>query len=68
MTETLAQAPFTVTAGPLRHAQYAQLAASALGTLLSRFPQLRLAPPAEQLTYRPGVLMNGLTALSVILR
>ncbi|HET9117974.1 MAG TPA: hypothetical protein VFN75_07865 [Pseudonocardiaceae bacterium] len=28
MTETLAQAPFTVTAGPLRHARYAELAAS----------------------------------------
>ncbi len=39
-----------------------------LGTLLSRFPRLRLAVPAEQLTYRPGVLMNGLTTLPVILR
>lgn len=29
MTEALAQVPFTVTAGPLRHAQYAELAASA---------------------------------------
>ncbi|MGH3777116.1 MAG: cytochrome P450 family protein [Pseudonocardiaceae bacterium] len=37
----------------------------ALGTLLSRFPRLRLAVPAEQLTWRPGVLMNGLTALPV---
>ena len=40
----------------------------ALGTLLARFPQLRLAVPAEQLTRRPGVLMNGLTALPVVLR
>jgi cytochrome P450 len=40
----------------------------ALGALLSRFPQLRLAVPVEQLIYRPGVLMNGLTTLPVILR
>lgn len=40
----------------------------ALGTLLSRFPQLRLAVPVEQLSYRPGVLMNGLTSLPVMLR
>jgi cytochrome P450 len=39
----------------------------ALGTLLSRFPRLRLAVPAEQLTRRPGVVMNGLTALPVLL-
>ncbi|MGH3887334.1 MAG: cytochrome P450 family protein [Pseudonocardiaceae bacterium] len=37
----------------------------ALGSLLTRFPRLRLAVPAEQLTWRPGVLMNGLTALPV---
>ncbi|MDQ4104823.1 MAG: cytochrome P450 [Actinomycetota bacterium] len=37
----------------------------ALGTLLARFPRLRLAVPAEQLTWRPGVLMNGLSALPV---
>ena len=37
----------------------------ALGTLLARFPRLRLAVPAEQLTWRPSVLMNGLTALPV---
>jgi cytochrome P450 len=39
----------------------------ALGTLLARFPRLRLAVPAQQLTWRPGVLMNGLTALPVAL-
>jgi cytochrome P450 len=37
----------------------------ALGTLLTRFPRLRLAVPAEQLTWRPSVLMNGLTTLPV---
>ena len=40
----------------------------ALGTLLTRFPGLRLAVPAEQLTRRPGVLLNGLNALPVCLR
>jgi cytochrome P450 len=40
----------------------------ALGTLLERFPRLRLAVPAEQLTWRPGVLMNGLDMLPVLLR
>jgi cytochrome P450 len=40
----------------------------ALGTLLTRFPRLRLAVPADQLTRTPGVLMNGLTALPVLLR
>jgi cytochrome P450 len=37
----------------------------ALGTLLARFPRLRLAVPAQQLTWRPGVLINGLVALPV---
>jgi len=37
----------------------------ALGTLLARFPRLRLAVPAEQLTWRPSVLFNGLAALPV---
>ena len=40
----------------------------ALGTLLTRFPRLRLAVPAEQLTRRPGVVMNGLAALPALLR
>ncbi|MGB9279965.1 MAG: cytochrome P450 [Pseudonocardiaceae bacterium] len=40
----------------------------ALGTLLARFPGLRLAVPAEQLTWRPGVLINGLDALPMYLR
>jgi cytochrome P450 len=40
----------------------------ALGALLARFPRLRLAVPADQLTWRPGVLINGLAALPVILR
>jgi cytochrome P450 len=39
----------------------------ALGTLLTRFPRLRLAAPAEQLTRRPGVLINGLDTLPVLL-
>ena len=39
----------------------------ALGTVLNRFPRLRLAVAPEQLTRRPGVLMNGLTALPVLL-
>ncbi|MGH3778526.1 MAG: cytochrome P450 family protein [Pseudonocardiaceae bacterium] len=37
----------------------------ALGTLLARFPRLRLAVPAEQLTWKPSVLMHALTALPV---
>jgi cytochrome P450 len=37
----------------------------ALGSLITRFPKLRLAGPAEQLTWRPSVLINGLTALPV---
>ena len=37
----------------------------ALGSLLARFPRLRLAVPPGQLTWLPGVLMNGLTALPV---
>ena len=37
----------------------------ALGALLARFPRLRLAVPTEQLVWKPGVLMNGLTALPV---
>ncbi|MGH3811373.1 MAG: cytochrome P450 family protein [Pseudonocardiaceae bacterium] len=37
----------------------------ALGTLLARFPRLRLTVPAEQLTWKPSVLMHGLTALPV---
>ena len=40
----------------------------ALGALLARFPRLRLAVPASQMTWRPGVLMNSLTKLPVILR
>ncbi|MGH3573052.1 MAG: cytochrome P450, partial [Pseudonocardiaceae bacterium] len=37
----------------------------ALGTLLARFPRLRLAVSAQQLTWREGVIMNGLAALPV---
>ncbi|MGH3801663.1 MAG: cytochrome P450 family protein, partial [Pseudonocardiaceae bacterium] len=37
----------------------------ALGSLLARFPRLRLAVPAEQLTWKPSVLINGLTLLPV---
>ncbi|MGH3872156.1 MAG: cytochrome P450 family protein [Pseudonocardiaceae bacterium] len=39
----------------------------ALGSLLARFPRLRLAVPADQLTWKSSVLMNGLTALPVAL-
>jgi cytochrome P450 len=39
----------------------------ALGTLLSRFPRLRLAVPTPQLTWRPSMVINSLTALPVIL-
>jgi cytochrome P450 len=36
-----------------------------LHTLFDRFPRLRLAVPAEDLTRLPGVIMNGLSALPV---
>lgn len=39
-----------------------------LGTLLARFPRLRLAVPAEQLDWQPGMLINGLSALPVAVR
>jgi cytochrome P450 len=39
----------------------------ALGGLLTRFPRLRLAVPTNQLTWRPSMLVNGLTALPVTL-
>jgi cytochrome P450 len=39
----------------------------ALGTLLARFPRLRLAVPTEQLIWQPSMLVNGLTALPVVL-
>jgi nocardicin N-oxygenase len=37
----------------------------ALGTLLARFPTLRLAVPAEQLRWRSGMLMRALEQLPV---
>ncbi|HJT04361.1 MAG TPA: cytochrome P450 [Pseudonocardiaceae bacterium] len=40
----------------------------ALGSLLTRFPRLRLAVPPEKLTWRPSVLMHSLTALPLILQ
>jgi cytochrome P450 len=40
----------------------------ALGSLLARFPQLRLAPPPDHLTWRPGMIMHRLDTLPVILR
>ncbi|MGH3916629.1 MAG: cytochrome P450 family protein [Pseudonocardiaceae bacterium] len=40
----------------------------ALGSLLARFPHLRLAVPPGDLTWRPGVLMHGLTTLPVVLQ
>jgi cytochrome P450 len=39
----------------------------AISSLLTRFPQLRLAIPPEHLTWRPGVIMHGLQMLPVIL-
>ena len=39
----------------------------ALGTLLARFPHLRLAVPSEALVRTPGLLMNGFAALPVVL-
>ncbi|PZG17578.1 cytochrome P450 family protein [Nonomuraea aridisoli] len=38
------------------------------GTLLDRYPDLRLAVPADTLTRTPSLIMNGLTALPVHLR
>ncbi|MGW0198038.1 hypothetical protein [Nonomuraea sp. NPDC003201] len=40
----------------------------AFRTLPDRFPDLRLAVPAESLTRTPSLLMNGLSALPVHLR
>jgi cytochrome P450 len=37
----------------------------ALGTLITRFPRMRLAVPPERLRRLPGLLMNGLAALPV---
>lgn len=39
----------------------------AIGTLLERFPQLRLAVSADDLRWKPGLLLHGLAALSVAL-
>jgi len=39
----------------------------ALGSLLDRFPRMRLAVPVEELQWRPGVLMRGLAHLPVLL-
>lgn len=40
----------------------------AIGTLLARFPELRLAVPADELTWKPGLLLHGLDMLPVALR
>lgn len=40
----------------------------AIGTLLDRFPRLRLAVPAAELTPQVSILMNGWAALPVALR
>lgn len=37
----------------------------ALGTLVQRFPNLRLAVPAEELPWRPGMIIRGLAKLPV---
>ena len=39
----------------------------ALGSLITRFPKLRLAVPAADLARTPGLLMNGLVDLPVLL-
>ncbi|MDL4820233.1 cytochrome P450 family protein [Actinomadura opuntiae] len=39
----------------------------AIGSVLARFPELRLAEPADGLEWRPSVIMHGLTALPVVL-
>ena len=39
----------------------------ALGTLLTRYPHLRLAVPPDTLVRTPGLLMNGFAALPVLL-
>jgi cytochrome P450 len=39
----------------------------ALGALLARFPGLRLADPATEPARNPGLLINGLIALPVVL-
>ncbi|MCA2217959.1 cytochrome P450 family protein [Jidongwangia harbinensis] len=38
----------------------------AFGKLLGRFPELRLAVPAEDLAWRPGLLLRGLRSLPVV--
>ncbi|MGH3545999.1 MAG: cytochrome P450, partial [Mycobacteriales bacterium] len=38
----------------------------AIGSLIARFPRLRLADPTNEPTRSPGLLMNGLTELNVI--
>jgi cytochrome P450 len=40
----------------------------ALTALLERYPDLRLATPPDDLTWRPNVIIHGLTALTVRLR
>ena len=37
----------------------------AIGSLIERFPNLRLAVPVESLTWRPGMLVRGLDRLPV---
>jgi cytochrome P450 len=39
----------------------------ALGSLITRFPGLRLAEPAAEPARNPGLIMNGLVALPVVL-
>jgi cytochrome P450 len=56
----------------IHHCLGAQLARTeaviALERLLARFPGIRLAVPADQLTWRPSVLMHGLNQLPVVLK
>lgn len=39
----------------------------AIGSLIQRFPNLRLTVPPETLTWRPGMLVRGLDRLPVAL-
>jgi cytochrome P450 len=38
----------------------------AIGSLIRRFPELRLAVPPEQLRWRAGVSLRGLVSLPVV--
>jgi cytochrome P450 len=66
---TRAEAPHLAFGHGVHHCLGAPLARVegriALGTVLARFPQMRLAAPADELTRATGLLMNGLNELPV---